>query len=412
VAPATRASRLRAVEALGRGASPSRGAGGALHRRVLAAGLPPAVRVGLANVAARPGRAAMTLGALVVGVAAVVLALSLTASLSLVATDLLRDRTAPVRVQLQDETAAARVTAAISSDPATARYTSVAQLEVTVPQLGRIPLVAYREDAGWAGYQLISGRWFAGPDEVVAPTNVFRSGGFRLGDTLLLGAGGRSVRVTLVGEVFDEAREGTDELVLRGGWPVLTALQPDAAPTRWEVLPVTGTPAGAYRSALSDELGQAASVDIVTDSASDADFVLFKGVIGILGAVLVLASLGGVFTTVMLETRQRTRQTAILKAIGMGPRQVAVMVLASVVPVGLAAGLLGVPAGLAGQRLILGQMGEVALKTAIPASVLDVLAWPVLAGLALSGTLIGIIGALVPATRAARAAVAPVLQAE
>ena len=85
-----------------------------------------------------------------------------------------------------------------------------------------------------------------------------------------------------------------------------------------------------------------------------------------MGIVLVVISLGGVFDTVLLETRQRTREMAVLKALGMAPRQVVVMVVSSVVPVAVLAGLLGVPLGIVFQRAVLAYMGEVAAETAIP----------------------------------------------
>ncbi len=79
---------------------------------------------------------------------------------------------------------------------------------------------------------------------------------------------------------------------------------------------------------------------------------------------------------------------------------------------GLVAGLIGVPLGLVAQHLVLGYMGEVAAKTRIPAQVYDVFPFVVLVGLGLLGLGIGALGAWLPAQRAARASIAPVLQAE
>ena len=123
-------------------------------------------------------------------------------------------------------------------------------------------------------------------------------------------------------------------------------------------------------------------------------------------------SIGGVFNTVLLETRQRTREVAVLKAVGLTPAQVVAMVIATVVPVGLVAGLVGVPIGLAGPALVLAYMGEVAAKTRIPDQVYDVFPLVLLVGLGLLGLVIGAAGAYLPAQRAARASIAPVLQAE
>jgi putative ABC transport system permease protein len=88
------------------------------------------------------------------------------------------------------------------------------------------------------------------------------------------------------------------------------------------------------------------------------------------------------------------------------------MVLASILPVGLLAGLIGVPIGLLAQHVVLDYMGQVAAKTSVPASVFDVFPPAAFVGLILTGLAIGAIGAFLPAQRAARARIAPVLQAE
>jgi putative ABC transport system permease protein len=71
-----------------------------------------------------------------------------------------------------------------------------------------------------------------------------------------------------------------------------------------------------------------------------------------------------------------------------------------------------VPLGIVFQRVVLAYMGETAAKTAIPESAFDVLAPPAFVALALAGLAIAAIGAYLPAQRAARARIAPVLQAE
>ena len=88
------------------------------------------------------------------------------------------------------------------------------------------------------------------------------------------------------------------------------------------------------------------------------------------------------------------------------------MVMASVVPVGILAGLVGVPLGMAFQRAVLTYLGQTAAQTAVPESVFDVFVPVVLFGLLLSGLAIATVGAYAPAQRAARTRVAPVLQAE
>jgi putative ABC transport system permease protein len=96
----------------------------------------------------------------------------------------------------------------------------------------------------------------------------------------------------------------------------------------------------------------------------------------------------------------------------MSPAQVVAMVLASIAPVAIAAGLIGVPLGLLAQHVVLTYMGEVAAGTDIPAATFDVFTPVMFVILGLSGLAIGAAGAYLPARRAARARIAPVLQAE
>jgi len=178
----------------------------------------------------------------------------------------------------------------------------------------------------------------------------------------------------------------------------------------------TGPKAGVsprdYHTALSQAIAPGLDVWVEGDSSSDETFVLFLSVVGTLGMVLVAMSVGGVFNTVLLETRQRTHELAVLKAMGLTPVQVVSMVVASIVPIALVAGLIGVPVGLIAQRVVLTYMGQVAARTNIPPSVFDVFPAVLLVALALSGLAIGVAGAFLPAQRAARVPIAPVLQAE
>jgi len=412
--PATRAGRLSAIGAISRGTAPSqRPDGGRLRRLGLRLRLAIPVRLGVAAGVDHPVRAAMTLGALVVGVAAVTFAVGLDASLVRVMGQIERTAASPVRVQAEDPTAdPAAITSVIAARPGTGRSVGVGQTLVTLQGLGSMPFVGYDADASWIGYELIAGRWFAGPGEAVAPSAVFARSGLDVGDTVEVADGGRSITVRLTGEILDTADEMPDHVLLRGSWADLETLDPTARPTHWEISPATGTALDAYAAQLETALDGRARVIDRTDPRLDADFLLFLSVVATMGVVLVVISIAGVFDTVLLETRQRTREMAILKAVGMTPRQVIAMVVASVVPIGLLAGVLGVPIGLLFQRVVLGYMGEVAAETRIPESTLDVFAPATILGLALSGLAIAAVGAAIPARRAAVARIAPVLQAE
>jgi putative ABC transport system permease protein len=259
---------------------------------------------------------------------------------------------------------------------------------------------------------MIHGRWPAGPGEVVAPTALIARAGLELGDTVELSDAGRTTSATLVGEVFDTGGGPSDTLVLRGSMSDLTALDPTAPVSGWEIRPRPGVEPARYAEWLMGATGGRVGAYTIDDSTADEEFLLFLSVVATMGIVLVAIAFGGVFNTVLLETRQRTREMAVLKALGMAPRQVVAMVVASVVPVGLAAGLLGVPIGLVFQRAVLSYMGQVVGGTGIPDSTFDVFGPVFLTLLAIGGLAIAVAGAYLPAQRAARARIAPVLLAE
>ena len=414
IGPAARAGRLSASGALARGTAPSgRPDGGRLRRAGLRlpAGLP--VRLGIATGVARPLRATMTLGALVVGVAAVTFALGLNWSLLRVMEDINRNVAAPIRAQLVgDAVQPAAVTAAISGNPDTGSFVSIALADVSAARLGQITFYGYPADAGAGGWAMIAGRWSTAPGDAVASSNVFARGGYRIGDEVVIEGPAGTATVRLVGEVFDTGDREHDNLVVRGSFRDLAAIEPGLEPSLWEIAPKAGVSPRDYHTALNQAIGPGLDVWVEGDSSSDETFVLFLSVVGTLGIVLVAMSVGGVFNTVLLETRQRTHELAVLKAMGLTPVQVVSMVVASIVPIALVAGLIGVPVGLIAQRVVLTYMGQVAARTNIPPSVFDVFPAVLLVALALSGLAIGVAGAFLPAQRAARVPIAPVLQAE
>ncbi|WP_203822049.1 ABC transporter permease [Paractinoplanes ferrugineus] len=121
----------------------------------------------------------------------------------------------------------------------------------------------------------------------------------------------------------------------------------------------------------------------------------------------VVAALG-VFNTVLLTTRERRWDLGMLKTIGMTPRQITVLAAASVTAIGAAGGLLGIPVGVVAHWLIVDNVGVVAF----PESIKDVWRLPQLAGLAVAGVVIAVLGALAPARSAARLTIGEVLHTE
>jgi putative ABC transport system permease protein len=87
------------------------------------------------------------------------------------------------------------------------------------------------------------------------------------------------------------------------------------------------------------------------------------------------------------------------------------MVISTVAGIGLAAGLIAIPAGVALHQYVLPVMGH-AVQTGLPPAVLDVYRASELILLALSGLAIALAGALAPASWAAGTRTASALRTE
>jgi putative ABC transport system permease protein len=421
--PSLRAGRLSAVQAIAIGRAPAAGRGYAAHRLLGRLSLPRPVTIGLAAPFARPARAAGTLAAVGLGAIAVTFAVGLSSSLNMVADGQSRAKTEPVQVTLvgsggpanfapgggqQPSPSAqqAAVEAALRAQPGTLHYAAEADQAVSVAGLsGQVRMTAFRGNADWTGYDMISGHWYSGPGQVDVPTKFLTVTGKAVGDTVTFSVGGAQVTARIVGEVFDPDNGG---LAMLTDWRTLAAADRGLTFYVYDVALRPGTSPAAYVHALGSTLGPNADVSV---NGTDPFVLTLIGLIGTLTLLLAVVAGLGVLNTVVLHTRERVHDLGIFKAIGMTPRQTIAMVVCWVAGTGLVAGLLAVPAGMAVHRYVLPAMAHAA-GTGIPASYLAVYrAWE-LAVLALAGLVIAAAGGMLPAAWAARASTAAALHAE
>ncbi len=417
--PGWRAGRMSAAWAIATGSAPR--AGRSLPGAGSLAGLrlPREISLGIQDALARPVRSAMTLLAVAIGVATITFSTGLTRSLTLVEHALAHDQTVQVIVVrdsggVKDSLAPAmtdrQVTDLIRHQAGTARLTSFYNLPVHVDGMGpSAVLFAYRGDASWIGYQVLSGRWFTAPGEAVVPQAFLDAARKRVGDTVTIHAGNRTEVLRIVGTSFDQ--QG-DNLLLRAGWPAATKLDPNLEPRTYEVQ-VAGVDVRQYARSLETAVAPApVGVELTGGRGIDTAFLLIEGVLAGLALVLTLMALAGVFNTVVLNTRERARDTAILKSLGMTPRQAVSMVVTSVAVIGLAGSGLAIPVGEAMQRQILTLMGRIAASTPVPEPFFNVYPAALLAGLAAAGLVVALAGAWLPAGWAARSRISEVLATE
>ena len=408
-----RAGRQSAAAAIAAGSAPSSGGSSPLARLARGLPLPRALSLGLGESFARPVRSAMTVGAILIGVATVTFALGLHDSLTMVASAVTRDRQVQVQVyrdavgkSQQGGLSEEQATALIESQSETARFVGVGHADINVAGAGHpVAVYAYRGDASWLGYQLIHGRWFSATGEAVAPTAFFTRTGRHIGDSIPASLYGQPVAIRLVGEIFDQ--QG-DNILLRTG---IETLPGRTAIWNYEIQLRPGSDPSNYAAAI-ESAGPGLSARINRENGVDTAFLLINSVLAGLALILALIAAAGVFNTVVLNTREKTRDIAILKAVGMTPRQVVAMVLASMIVLGVLGALVGIPAGIALHRNILIVMGQIATSTGIPDRFFQVFGANLLVLTAVAGICIAMLGAMLPAQWAARSGVTEVLQTE
>ena len=434
--PTVRAGRLSAVAAITAGQAPRAGRGYAPHRLAGHLALPRPVTIGLAAPFSRPARSAVTLAALTFGLAGVVLAAGLNASLYKInhsAVQGLGQVQAAYRgghrytlTPSQDRT----ILAALRSQPGTLRYVAETDLRpalrsprngpqpgpgasgtgqpgasVTVGVAGRpgVPLAVYAYDgnSSWLGWNLIAGRWFRGPHQVDASSALLAATGLKVGSTITLTVSRKPVTARIAGEVFTPTPMPT----LFTSWQVLGG----TAAGHYDIALKPGTSTAGYISALSRVLGPGyiAYTPSGPSVAAEVDTSLFR-----LLALLVAALAGlGVLNSVLMATRERVHDLGVFKAVGMTPRQAMIMVICWVIAPAIAAAVIALPAGLITQDVLVRHLAAT-VDMVLPGTFVHVLGAADLLLLALAGLAIAAGGTLGPAIWAAAARTTTALHAE
>jgi putative ABC transport system permease protein len=438
--PALRAGRLRSVDAIAVGRTPVAGRGRGARRLLGRLPLPRPVSLGLGNPFTRPGRSATIAVAVALGALGVTFGVGLASSLAGIQEGLNRRNAGAVIVHgfvpmpgqgpggqgpggqgpggqgpggqgPAVPAADAAIAAVIKGQPGTRRYFSTGHAEVSVAGLaGATNVITFQGDSSWASYQMIKGRWFAGPGEAVVPTGFLQTTGVHVGDTITLISAGHAAPVRIVGEVLDLNDEGQQIITDAGSLPGLAA--PDwPESNEYHIDLASGTDLKTYLDGLNSALRPLNAMAEVNSGEISSTVVAMDTLAGTLTLLLVTVAGLGVLNTVVLDTRERVHDLGVFKALGMSPRQTIAMVLTSVGGIGLLAGLLGVPAGILLHDWVLPAMGRAA-GTAIPRADIDVYHLTVLVPLAFGGLVIALAGALLPAGWAARSSTTRALRTE
>ena len=416
--PALRAGRLSATQAIAAGRAPASGRGYGAYRLASRLRLPRPVGMGLAAPFARPARTLVSLAAIAFGATAVIFAFGLSASLGRAAGIQTLSATVPVEIQQQGQgggpnqvpTAAqdAAVTAVLRSYPGTAHQTEVYQNQLKVPGVtGQVNGWAFGGDSSWIGYGVIAGHWYDAPGQVDVNTAFLTESGLAVGDTATVDTGTAQVTVHIVGEVFHPSSQpalyGSTQTLPGVGTPVNLA--------QWDVAVRPGISTGEYVRAVNSVLGSGSPWGATTQHDGGKFYTVAIGLIGLLALMVAVAAGLGVLNTVLMTTRDRVHDLGIFKTLGMRPGQMLIMVVCWVVGPAVVAAAIAAPVAAVLNTATIHAMAGAA-HTGIPASITQVFPPSRLALLSLAALAIAVIGALAPASWAARARPAVALRTE
>jgi putative ABC transport system permease protein len=409
--PAMRARRLPAAVAISAGSAQQTGRGLAVQRKLGGSRLSRPVSLSLGWPFARPGRTALTLSTVVLGVMTVTMALGLSASVVKFGQQQTQADKIQVLIGLNDPKwnppgpthSDDQFFALLRSLPGTEHVYAQAVLETRITgSSGIVRVGAENGDTAELHPDLVRGRWIEGPNEVVVSSEFWHQHKVSLGDTITLDTSDGPQPQKIVGEST-------------GGWDVTTLdwnrfipLSQVQRAQSFSVQLTKGTDPQAYATAvMHTDPGLNATVNDATDTIEK----VIISVVSTLTVMLIIVSGLGVLNTAVLDTRERRKDLGMLKSIGMTPRQVIAMVMTSMAALGALGGLVGAPLGMLAHRIIVPITGH-GTGLDLPDSLLHVWNWPMMVLLALSGTVIAALGAYLPARGAAKAPVAEVLRTE
>jgi putative ABC transport system permease protein len=421
--PALRAGRMPTVRALVVGRAPKAGGGQTAQRLASRLPLPRAMSLGLAQPFARPARAVLVGAAVLFGVVSVTFAVGLETGFNKyldastsgfdVASEFV-EPTADVGVPWglygpndprNPHLDAAKVAAALAEIPGTKTafgWGDSGATMVGAPPGGE-PARVFTVSGDF------SGRWYSAPGEAVVGDKLASAVGIHVGDDVTVVQQNKQLSLKVVGINFN-TNAGDYTVMTDAATFTAAGLTPHIDQYNVELAsnvsgPDWSTSAAAALTPLN------ASVQPNTGGGKNIVVITMGALVATLTLMMIAVAALGVLSMVVQDTRVRVHDLGIFKALGMTPKQTIAMVLTSVTLTGLIAGLIGVPLGVAVEKATLNPMGN-AIGRHLPPSVTHTYTAGLLIPLLASGIVIALLGALLPASWAARSRTATALRTE
>ncbi|WBP91276.1 ABC transporter permease [Kitasatospora cathayae] len=424
--PALRAGRMPAVQTLVVGRAPKAKRGQGAQRLASRLPLPRPMSLGLAQPFAKPARAALVGAAVLFGAVSVTFAIGLeTTFTKYMDTDTAGFRAASMLVVPAGTPAglhspgggpanphldSTKVAAAIASVPGTKAAFGWGDSGATVfgaPTGDHTIVDTTTGDLSWTNLGLLHGRWYQNPGEAVINDHLASTAGMQVGDTVTVTQDNKRLPLRIVGIDFDASSSG----VVMADSATFTAAGLTPYITQFNVKLADNVSGPAWSASATPALTPLHAEATPNITYANLTVLTMVALVATLTLMMIAVAALGVLNTVVQDTRERIHDLGIFKALGMTPKQTIAMVLTSVSLTGLVAGLIGVPIGMAVEKVTLTQMGS-AIGRNLPSSVTDVYTAGILLPLLAGGIAIALLGALLPAGWAARSRTATALRTE
>ncbi len=258
------------------------------------------------------------------------------------------------------------------------------------------------------GVSVVEGRMPHGPNEIVLETSALERSGLAVGDPTTVVIAGEIRQVTVVGQVGFEASMAGAIMVGLDMESAIQAYAPDGTTTQFTVYATDGVgqteAMHRVESALQDTASASQAEVITGDQAKDDNRESWESALGFISTFLLVFAAIALFVgtfiisnTFQMVVRQRQREFAMLRAVGASPSQVFASVLGQAAAVGVIGSVLGVGAGL-GLVTVLRQVFDgmgMEMSGDVPLDGFTI------AVSLITGTVVSLVAALVPARRAA-----------
>jgi putative ABC transport system permease protein len=305
------------------------------------AGLPARLSMlGVRELASRPARAALTALAIAVAVIGAVVSFGFIGAVDSARADTARVGDPYDVTVINSGVPTRQLEAALAADRSVDGWYSEVWRRSTFHD-GAFSSLAIGGNPEEARFEIAGGRPMTTAGEAIAGYGFLQRFGVSVGDEVRFLAGTTPLSVRIVGWYRETEDSGE---ILQYRIETLIAAEPGVSPDVYRVTATKGTSPQALAAALEQRVGAGIKVEPIDTSSDTLD--TFTAAIRLVALVLILMAATNLLSSMLITTRESARRVGVEEAVGFTPRQLMGQGATAGATLGLAAIMVGVPAGL------------------------------------------------------------------